>query len=351
MAGLSCKPLSTASSLKNIYSDDDTDSSRRHEATAREVNWTVKASGCSGILLSPTLVLSANHCNLKAGSQMRSGWSVYTRGPIDLVVQEVLEANADLDYAIARVRFTSPMPSAQTFPPYIATRAEELYASSTRSEGDRLFTVGFPDDKAREWTMTYAEGQLKTEDAKRIYFNVGVINGNSGGGLLKKENAMLVGIAVGGSKAYNEAGWNQNSLDEAGNWNFGTPTWAIYQVSPVLQEQFPGGRNKYFGDIFLAKTQIFLSLTASDGGAELKVSAGLDSQTLLLCPAMVYPCSKTTSGVKALSLTVTGSGRRFYAASGVIPKDELSTLGLVALDKDDKVIGQRKVALQSKGAN
>lgn len=351
LLSLSCKPIRSTSALKDIYSADAIDESRRHEANAQEVNWTIKAVSCSAILLSPTLVLSAKHCNLKAGDKLRSGWSVYTRGKIDLQVTELLESNAILDFAIAKVKFTSPMSSAQTFPPFIAMSPEELYASKGKNEGDRLFSVGFPDDKDKVWNVTYAEGQLKTQEPNRIHFNIGIINGNSGGGILKKENSMLVGIAVGGSKSFNENGWNQNSLDDPAAWNYGTPTWAIYKASQVLRDQFPDGRNKYFGGSFIPKTQLYLSLKTEGEDVQLKVATGLEVETLLLCPKATFPCSSTTSGVKSLEFSKRASGRKFYSPSELMPKKDLSLLGLVALDKNGKVIGQRKVSLIPKGAS
>ena len=346
---LSCKPMMSASALKNIYSADESDQTRRHEATANEVTWTVRATGCSGTLLTPTLVLTANHCKLRSGARLKSGWSVHTDGPVDLVVQEVLEANPILDYAIASVKFTHPMPSNQTFPPYIATKPSDLYSSEFADQGERIFTVGFPDDKSREWRATYAEGQLKYQEDYKIFFNVGVINGNSGGGILKKENFMLAGIAVGGSKAYREAGWDNNSIDDAKNWNYGTSTWAIYKVSRILQEQFPEGRNKYFGNVLLPKTKLYISLKASAKGASLKVSSSLETETLILCPKDSYPCSLETPGSRKLKLDVTASGRRFYAADSDLTSSDLASLGLTAFDKKGEIIGQRKVSLEQRG--
>lgn len=344
---ISCHPLQQGSFLKDIYSADETDKSRRHEANALEINWTARSSGCSALLLSPTLVLTAHHCKLKTGARMQSGWSVLTDGKVDLVIDGILEDNPTLDYMIAEIRWTSPMPSAQTFPPFIATASTDIFSSEVKDQGERVFTVGFPDDKVKEWKSTYAEGQIKSLNGSKMFFNIGVINGNSGGGVLRKENNMLVAIAIGGTKAYQEAGWAQNSVDDPKSWNFGTATWAIYPVSPVLQKQFPNGKNIYFGETFFPKTRVYISLTTEGTKASLKVAASHESDMVLLCPKAVYPCSKVTSGAEVLELEVAASGRRFYTRSKAMSKSELDDLRLVAFDKSGQIIGQRRVAVEA----
>lgn len=158
----SCRKLQTSSAIKNIYSSDETDISRRHEATALEINWTIHAGGCSGVLISPTLILTANHCALKVGSKIKSGWSVLTRSDADIEVSQVLEANTTLDYMIVAVKWLTPMPSSQTFPPFVATDSNEIYNSRLLDDGDRIFTVGFPTTKPKSGM----EPTLKVKSSK-----------------------------------------------------------------------------------------------------------------------------------------------------------------------------------------
>lgn len=343
----SCHPLKEGSFLKDIYSADDSDKLRRHEATALEINWTTRPAGCSSILLSPTLVMTAHHCKLQAGAKLQSGWSVLSDGNPDLVVDSVLEDDPALDYTIAEIHWTSPMPSGQTFPPFVATDPSDIFTSQVKDQGDFIFTVGFPADKAKVWKGTYAEGQVKYLNGPKIYFNVGVINGNSGGGVLRKENNMLVAIALGGSKAYREAGWDQKSVDDSASWNFGTATWAIYPVSAVLKKQFPHGKNIYFGETFFPKTKVYLSLHSDGSNTNLKVAASHESESILLCPKAVYPCSKATSGAELLTLDLAASGRRFYSRQKPLSKNELEQLSLVAYDKAGQIIGQRRITLEA----
>jgi hypothetical protein len=346
-AASSCRPLQQGSYLKDIYSADESDGSRRHEATPLEINWTVRSSGCSGLLLSPTLIITAHHCALKRGSKLQSGWAVLTSGSVDLVVDEILEDNAILDYAIASVRWLSPMSSAQTFPPYLATTADSVFASQVKNQGEFIFSVGFPDDKSKTWKSTYAEGQIKYFQNHKMYFNIGVINGNSGGGILLKESFTFVGLAIGGTKAYKDAGWDNNSVDDSKSWNFGTTSWAIYSVSPTLKKQFPNGKNLYFAEAFFPKSKIYVSLLPGKSGSELKVATNLESDSIVLCPKALFPCQKTSAGAEVLTLENSASGRRFYSRSQSLSSSDLESVGLVAFDKSGKIVGQRRLKVEA----
>jgi V8-like Glu-specific endopeptidase len=342
-----CKPITSPSLLKNIYKADSEDPSRRHKANERELKWTVKLGGCSGVLLSPLLLITAHHCKVKPGMRGTSGSAIANRGPADLTITQIMDESAALDYVIAAFSLQEPLPSDQTFPPYIATRSEDVYMSLKNGEGETAFTVGFPEDKSRSWRGTYAEGQMKGFDKNRLFFNIGVINGSSGGGLLKKENFMLVGITTGGSKTFQEEGWNNSSLDNPENWNFGTPSWLIYADSKTLREQFPEGSNRALQAGALPRTKLYLSLAegSEKNTLALRVSASLETETVLLCPEKSYPCNSDTPGARPLAFQGAAGGRTFYSAKLGLSKSDIPVFSLVAFNKAGAAIGQRKVEL------
>lgn len=351
LISMSCKQNLTDSFLKDVYridiGKDGKGTVRRHEAGLQEINWTIRAPGCSGILLNPSLVLTASHCKLAAGATLSSGFAVATRSEPDIVVESVVEQNRSLDYSIVSVKWTRPMPSQQTFPPWIAIEPEQVFASQLKDQGDLLFSVGFPDDKARQWSGTYSQGQAKTIEGSRMTFNIGLINGNSGGAVLKKDNLMLVAIAIGGNKRFGEAGWDQADADNPKDWNFGTTTWAIYNTSKALQKAFPNGRNEFLKDSNLPRTSLYLSV--EDKNSLVRVSGNIETDSVLLCAPGTYPCNKESPGVIKMEYEGHKSGRRFYTQTlseqALSGKAELA-VGLVALDKNGTKIGSRHIRLQ-----
>lgn len=347
---VSCKQIKTGSLLKDVYkidgSSDSSGNSRRHEAGILEINWTIRAPGCSGILLNPDLILTAAHCKLVAGAPIRSGFAVSTGSPNDMVVSKVLEENKRLDYAIASVSWTRPMPSQQTFPPWVAISPEQIFASQLPNQGDVLFSVGFPDDKSKQWNGTYSEGQAKSVEGSRLNFNIGLINGNSGGAVLKKDNLMLTAIAIGGSKKFGDAGWDQANADNPDDWNYGTNLWAIYGASETLRKAFPNGRNEYLKELELPRTSLYIAVD-EEGEGSLLVSGNIEAEKVLLCPTGVFPCTSKTSGVITMKYEGHKSGRRFYSQS--LENKTEQTFGFIALDKDGNKIGSRHIKLQRMG--
>jgi hypothetical protein len=347
-----CEQRLIQSRLDNIYKEDESQqplgNARRHQASLEEALWTVAAQGCSGTLLGPRHLLLAAHCQAQAGDQFRSGWSVITNGPRDLSVSRVIESDARLDYALLEVQWLRPMPSQQVFPPLIAIDPAQVFVSSKPDEGDLLFTVGFPDDKSETWTVTYAEGQAKSVQGSRILFNAGVINGNSGGSLLKKDSKLLVGITTGGTRNFGEPGWNQNDKERPENWNFGTPLWEIYKVSPELQSLYPNGQRSELSGTFVPRTQLYLALESSGKGDILWVSGGHEVAQILLCPKDRSTCETTVLGTETLDFQLQRNDRRFYRRTQPLTYTGREQLNLIALDRKGEVIGKRRVQLQKR---
>lgn len=347
-----CKPRSESSQLSNIYIADESSSSRgntrRHPANVHEANWTVEAAkrGCSGILISPTQMLLNAHCNAKAGDFFRSGRAAVGRGVDDIKVSKVLELGSPdtIDYALLEITWLQPMDKAQTFPPLIAQSPDDVLFAAGPDEGDPIFTVGFPADKSA-WGATYAEGQAKAlQSGGIIRFNIGVINGNSGGGIIKKDNNMLLGLVKGGVDNKGEAGWDRNDPNNAETWNSGVAIWEILKVSKVLRTLYPNGRHQLLKNQFVPRTQLYLGIESLPDGERLWVSAGYNTEKIVICDASVVSCQASTAKAEILTLSQEKSDRRRFQSKAQSELDQRS-LQLLAYDAKDNIIAKRRVKL------
>ena len=341
---------SQSSQSKDIYTTDvgatANGNTRRHQASVQEANWTVNADGCSGTLIDAEHILLAAHCKAKVGDTYQSGLSVLTKGAKDIRVSSVLEQSTELDYALLGISWIRPASAQQAYPNRIAIEASEVYLNSDPDQGDQLFTVGFPDDKANVWSATYAEGQAKVVAGDRISFNVGIINGNSGGGVLKRDNMMLVAVATSGRSNYSEPGWDKNDPNNPIHWNSGTPTWSIYRQSRLLPQLFPNGVRRDLGQSFAPKTQLFVALDSTNE-PRLWVSSNHETDKILLCPATASRCSAGTAGHEVLSFREQRSERKLYQRSQVMTAD--TSYLLQAFDAKGQLIGSRPVQIQKRG--
>jgi|GEM_PF-3568380 len=342
-----CRPL-TPGKLSDIYRIDQSNQTagnqRRHAASNEEIVWTVSSKGCSAILLSPQYMLTADHCVNSIGDRLRTGWSIMTNGGDDLEIVAIRERSVELDYKIVQVRWLTSIPRQMKYPPRIAMSAEDVYSSPNPEQGDELFTVGFPDDRDGVWRATYAEGQAKIVDAHQLYFNVGIINGSSGGGVLKKENFMLVSLANGGRKNLGELGWNTADADEFQAWNYGTALWQIYERSSLLKLLFPSGVNAELKGSFQPKTQIYLSVSGEGSAASLWVATSLQAEDLVICPGFVKDCRAGLTGGETLKSSKSLQGRAFFPSKQ--SPEKLKAMTLSAFDKSGILIGQRQVLLE-----
>jgi len=233
----------TSSKLGDIYENDA--QTRRH-ANPDEIIWTVDFNGCTGSMLSAKYALTASHCSPSSGRKAKSGSALLRAQSADMIVQQVVESSSNHDYAIVEIRWIEGTPPAdQKYSPFISTKAEDLKFGKD-AEATKLLTVGFPVDK--DFDVTYAEGYAKKYSTNSLYYNIGTINGNSGGPVWRAEDHMLVSLTNFGSHAHGQPGWNHNDPENPNAWNGGTAFYKVFAQSETLRRLFPGGNNMYVDD-------------------------------------------------------------------------------------------------------
>ncbi|SMF36422.1 trypsin-like serine peptidase [Pseudobacteriovorax antillogorgiicola] len=336
---------SSPSLLNNIYREDQSGlpsgNERRHDADQSELSWTVRNGSCSATLLNPQYLLTAAHCRPAVGELYTSGLAVGAGEENDIEVDEVLELNQDLDYTIARIRWPAGGPrEGQQYPAYVATTVSDLWIDDRSNQGDLIFTVGFPDDKRSVWKATYAQGRAKRLAEGSLYYNIGVINGNSGGGIIKAENQMLIAVVKGGPSKFGTSDWDRSSKDQSQAWNFGTPAWLIYEASPLLRSLFPDGKNRSYEQEFKARSKIYVAVD-EDGsdGFYLMASASLETQGLRACSGP--DCDR----VLAFEAIDGPAGRTFFRSKQRLVGSSFD-LTLQAFNQGGEKIGERRIGVQ-----
>lgn len=240
------------SMLGDIYKADN-DPERRHKATAEEILWTIKMNGCTASMLTPEYLLTADHCHKRVGDKFISGSALLAAGDGDdpegdIEVLEIVETDWKYDYTIVKVKWVNAegkMPANQKMPSGIATKKEDYVASREADQGDHVFTVGFPADK-RKWGATFAKGQLKEHKDQYLRYNVGIINGNSGGPIYRISDDLLISQTNGGRKAMGMPGWKDNDVNDSKAWNHGGILAEVYQNSEMLKKLYPEGKNPFY---------------------------------------------------------------------------------------------------------
>jgi hypothetical protein len=223
--------------LDDIFNND---AQTRHAATKAEVAWTVNVSGCSGSMVRPDVVLTANHCEPRSGSTYTSGGCLAVGCRGDLRATRVLECDDTLDYCFVEVKAArEDAMDAQRFIPLVLTEESQLKVGRD-GEGAALFTVGFPGDKHQ---AMHAVGFAKKFSSQSLYYNIGVINGNSGGAVWTASDYRLVTLTNFGAHQLGEPGWDDNDPEDERVWNGGPRVDAIYQHSAKMRELFPDGKN------------------------------------------------------------------------------------------------------------
>jgi V8-like Glu-specific endopeptidase len=308
-AGCSEEPTAET---RDIFRDDE-GGTRRRQAKDDERLWTITMNGCTGHLIAPELMMTANHCRPQAGARYTSGYSINSRKGQDITVTRVEESSAQLDYAIMRIQWPQGKAQAQKFPPLVATQASDIAVSRNPNQGDELFTVGFPGDKLSSWGATYAEGNAKEVRGALLRYNIGIINGNSGGGVWRKRDKMLVSLTNGGPRILNQAGWNGNDTNDANAWNHGAAMWNVYAQSTILKDVFPNGKNRFVA----AGTDAgaFLAIGSADRGAAdtyyLLFAVPAGSRNVSYCES-VAQCQNSSPGFNVGKYIADKNGMQIY---------------------------------------
>lgn len=345
-----CSGEGPDSRTDDIFREDQGDpqrgNARRHPATEDERLWTINMGGCTGHLLAPEYMMTANHCSPRAGARYTSGYALGTGGRSDVTVAQVVEANAQLDYVILKITWTGTYPEAQKFPPLVATKASDVAVGAGATQGDELFTVGFPGDKSSTWGATYAEGRAKAVEDQLLVYNIGIINGNSGGGVWKKSDRMLVSLTNGGPHALGQAGWDTAGASDSANWNFGTAMWQIYAASRTLKDIFPGGRSRFTPQTSGEPPKAVWMLVAGDD--TLFASAPAATAKLVWCESRdAGDCKDGAAGYTVATLDRTAGDMAIFKGRPAALRDGL-VVTVLATDSAGKTVAQRTLQFKTR---
>lgn len=222
---------------RDIYSND---AEMRQKATSDELRWTVYLGGCTGSMLTARYLLTAAHCSPRVGKVLTSGACLDLGCERDLVITKIVESYSDLDSTLVEVAWKrTDSKWHQRYSPKIQISDDEL-TFGPDGTATELFTVGFPGDK--EDVMT-ARGFAKGRDSLYLQYNVGSINGNSGGAVWKTADFTLVSQTNHGPHQLGSPGWNNNNPENKNAWNGGPRMNLVYAKSPLLKTLFPSGYN------------------------------------------------------------------------------------------------------------
>ncbi len=226
---------------RDIYTNDD---ETRRPAVNEEFDMALELKGCTGYLIAPNVGASAAHCR-GIPTSLRSGVALKYGQAFDGKIGKTLEVNNTYDYWIFEIKWNSGfVPQGMQLVPSIQTRVDEL-AVGDNATADKVYTVGFPVDKGNT-DLYYAWGYVKSDGSSGdMTNNIGLINGNSGGGLFREMDNMLVSSVSRGPHAFGQPGWDNNDWNDSKAWNTGPAMWKVYRVSTELQAIFPNGQNRH----------------------------------------------------------------------------------------------------------
>lgn len=335
---------SSTSRTQDIFLEDqgagEAGNARRHPASDTEKLWTILMPGCTGHLIAPNLMMTANHCTPAAGERYTSGYALTQGRKNDITAAQLVESSSVHDYAILKITWDGgSAPRQQKFPPLIATSPTDVEVSRGEGGGDALYTVGFPGDKRGTWGATYSEGHAKAVQSGRLVYNIGIINGNSGGGVWRKRDNMLVSLTNGGPNNLGQGDWNSASSTNANNWNFGAAMWEAYADSATLKDVFPGGRNRYA----TSAPDLFIAFGQADNAAAdsfwLHASVP-DAATKVIFCATAKPadCRDGANGYTLTSEAPRVGGRKHFRGNVATALQNGMILSYVALDSGGQTV-------------
>jgi V8-like Glu-specific endopeptidase len=332
--------------VKDIFREDE-NSNRRRQANTDDLLWTIKMNGCTGSLLSPDYMLTANHCGPRAGERYTSGSALKNGGRSDITVEQVVESSQRLDFAILKIRWNGTRPADQRFPPKIATSPSDLSMGRGSNQGDELFAVGFPADK--QLRATYSEGRAKEVRGSDLRYNVGIINGNSGGAVWRKNDNMLVSLTSGGPNAFNQGSWRGSSKDDANHWNHGAAIWIVYSNSRVLKDIFPDGNNRFVepgeGDDDPIGKDLFVAIEDQN----LWSATGADADQVIVCIGGEVANCTTSANDGTMVYKNSQNGRKLFKIDQDMAFSDKMDLTFVSFDSNGKRLSAIKIQLNEKG--
>lgn len=191
--------------------------------------------------------MSAAHC-VNAGSEIRSSVALRDGLPPDGRVGKHLENGASKGYDLwifEVVWENKPYPKGIKIVQHVQTSRGEIRVGDNNT-ADAIYTLGFPADISNgKLVLSWGYGKTDGESG-RMMNNISLINGNSGGMIMRLKDKLLVSLVSGGPHRFGEDGWKDNDWNDQKHWNWGPAIWKWYAHSKVLQTLYPKGVSRYY---------------------------------------------------------------------------------------------------------